>query len=59
MSETTKASSPNLEMLILGAMLNSAENASIGLKLVHNDNFVDQKHKTILQAIKDVYHVLD
>lgn len=44
-----------IEALVLGAFLNSSENAKIGLKLVHEEDFVEKKHKIILKAIQDVF----
>lgn len=55
MSETVEASSKDDEMLVLGSILNSSQNASIGLKLVKEEDFFDPKHKTILKAISEVF----
>ena len=43
------------EITVLGAFLNSSENAKIGLKLVHEDDFFDPKHKLIFKAIREVF----
>lgn len=54
-SETINASSEQCERLVLGAMLNSFDNAEIALKKLQDDDFHDNNHKTILNAIKYVY----
>lgn len=55
MSETVESSSSEYEILVLGAILSSPQNASIGLKLIREDDFFDPKHKVILKAIKEVF----
>ena len=35
MTETVEATSTEIEMIVLGAFLNSEENTKIGLKLIH------------------------
>lgn len=55
MNETIESSSNECEILVLGTILNSSENASIGLKLVQEDDFFDPKHKVVLRAIKEVF----
>ncbi len=45
----------DIEMLVLGAFLNSTENTKIGLKLVHDCDFIEKKHKIIFKAIQDVF----
>jgi replicative DNA helicase len=48
-------SSPEIEMRILGAMMQNNESASIGLRLAENEDFTDPKHKLILKAIRNVF----
>lgn len=55
-SITITASDIKAETLVLGSMLESRENAFIGLKLVDEDDFTDQKHRLILDAIREVFH---
>ena len=53
--EAINASSMANEMMVLGAILNSIDNAKIGLQLVHEDDFYERRHKTILRSIKEVF----
>lgn len=55
-NETVEASSINSEIMILGSILSNEENAKIGLKLVHEDDFNDNIHKLIFTAIHNVFH---
>lgn len=54
-TETINASSAQQERLVLGAMLNCPDNAKIALSKIQDDDFHDSNHKTILNAIKNVY----
>jgi len=54
-----EASSLEIEMRILGAMMRSNENASIGLDLAENDDFFFSKHKIILNSIRNVFENKD
>jgi replicative DNA helicase len=56
MSETVEASSNECEMLVLGAILDSPKNASIALKMLEEEDFFDPQHKSILKAIRDIFH---
>ena len=47
--------SPNNEMTVLGAILSSPENTKVGLKLVHEEDFHDLKHRIILSTIRKVF----
>jgi replicative DNA helicase len=55
MTETVEATSTETEMMVLGALLNNEENTKIGLKLIHDDDFFEPKHKLILKAIQHVF----
>jgi replicative DNA helicase len=54
--KTILSSSIENEMMVLGSLLNTPENASIGLKLIVEDDFFEPKHKIILKAIQHVFH---
>lgn len=55
MSDLIETHSQDYERLVLGRILNSPENILKGLKLVDEEDFFEPKHKSIFQAIREVY----
>ncbi len=55
MNKTIESSSIDNEMQVLGAMLNTHENLSVGLKLVNENDFFEKKHKIIFKAMRTVF----
>lgn len=54
-NETFIASSTEKEKLVLGAMVNNQERTSIGLKLVHEEDFFESRHKIIFKTIQHIF----
>jgi replicative DNA helicase len=50
--ESTLTSSQEIEMMILGCMLNSQEHLRIAQSAVKEDDFEDKKHRAIFRSIK-------
>lgn len=55
-NDMVMTSSIDIEMMVLGCMINNAENASIGLKLVSDNDFFDRKHKIIFKTVSGVFN---
>lgn len=57
MPSTIIASSQEIEMIVLGCMIDSIEKLKIADGIIQEDDFADDRHKVIFDAIKETYEI--